>query len=84
MGLDFVKRHKALLLMWIVGCVLMSIFTLLPVVKVEDQDMITLGGGLMFLTGFLYLNFEETIIRSGSNPMKGIISKGSRNIMGVQ
>ncbi|KAI5304730.1 Glycosyl phosphatidyl inositol anchor synthesis [Ascosphaera pollenicola] len=83
-GFRFAKSHKSLLLMWIISCGLMSGFTLLPVVKTEDIDMVTYGGVLMFLTGFVYLMFEESIIRSGSNPLRGIISKGSRNIMGVQ
>lgn len=84
MGFNFVKSHGPLLLMWIISCGLMSGFTLLPVVKVEDIDMVTYGGGLMFFTGLLYLIFEENIIRSGSSPFRGIVSKGSRNIMGVQ
>jgi GPI ethanolamine phosphate transferase 1 len=33
-----VQQNMALVLTWAVGCVLMSTFTLLPVVKIENSD----------------------------------------------
>ncbi|KAI5307669.1 Glycosyl phosphatidyl inositol anchor synthesis, partial [Ascosphaera atra] len=83
-GRGFLRQHKLLSFTWAVGCGLMSLFTLLPVVKTEDLDMVTYGGLLMFFAGLLYLIFEETIIRSGSTITQRPISKGSRNIMGLQ
>jgi phosphatidylinositol glycan class N len=35
-GLSFVRNHVFLTATWALGCCLMSTFTLLPVVKVED------------------------------------------------
>ncbi|GAD94390.1 GPI-anchor biosynthetic protein (Mcd4), putative [Paecilomyces variotii No. 5] len=81
-GIDFVSTHKLLSATWAIGCGLMSIFTLLPAVKVESITMITVGGILMFLTGALYLVFEETVARlSRANVVSNM---GSRVIMGVQ
>lgn len=35
-GLSFIRNHAFLTLTWALGCCLMSIFTLLPVIKIED------------------------------------------------
>lgn len=35
-GTDFVTRHRALVFQWGISCTLMSIFTLLPAIKVEN------------------------------------------------
>ncbi|EED18281.1 GPI-anchor biosynthetic protein (Mcd4), putative [Talaromyces stipitatus ATCC 10500] len=80
-GKAFISRHLALTAAWFVGCCLMSIFTLLPVVKVEDTTTITIGGMLMFLAGLFYLAFEETITKGTGHP---ISVAGSRIIMGIQ
>ncbi|KAJ5480871.1 GPI ethanolamine phosphate transferase 1 [Penicillium diatomitis] len=85
-GLKFVREHAFLTVTWALGCSLMSIFTLLPVLKVENLDTITYGGLIMFLTGVLYLLFEDSILDHGSNVSQ--VSKrttiGSRIIMGLQ
>ncbi|KAI9372739.1 Phosphatidylinositolglycan class N-domain-containing protein [Aspergillus egyptiacus] len=82
-GFGFVEKHRALVGTWAVGCLLMSTFTLLPANKVEDIDTITYGGGLMVLTGLLYLLFEDYILTSG--PQSAAVSRtGSRIIMGMQ
>ncbi|KAL1962009.1 hypothetical protein VTN77DRAFT_653 [Rasamsonia byssochlamydoides] len=80
-GTDFVSQNRLLSATWAVGCGLMSIFTLLPVVKVENISIITLGGMLMFVTGLLYLIFEETIVRHTGHTVS---DRGSRAIMGTQ
>ncbi|KAJ9298193.1 hypothetical protein DTO271G3_3798 [Paecilomyces variotii] len=81
-GSEFLTTNKLLSATWAIGCSLMSTFTLLPAVKVESITMITVGGLLMFLTGALYLVFEETIARhSGASVVSSI---GSRIVMGVQ
>ncbi|KAJ5895302.1 hypothetical protein N7495_006993 [Penicillium taxi] len=86
-GFSFVRDHVLLTITWTLGCGLMSTFTLLPVVKVEDVDTITYGGLLMFFTGVLYLLFENSIIgRSNSKPAGAAAfnSVQSRVIMGTQ
>lgn len=35
-GTGFITKHAGLSASWVVGCCLMSTFTLLPVIKVED------------------------------------------------
>ena len=35
-GMQFLRRNKALTGTWIVSCLIMSSFTLLPAIKVED------------------------------------------------
>ncbi|PGH15050.1 GPI ethanolamine phosphate transferase 1 [Polytolypa hystricis UAMH7299] len=85
-GTGFLLQNKLLLATWAIGCGLMSIFTLLPVVKVESSAMITIGGMIMFFTGLLYLIFEETIASQSSTRMTitAAARQGSRLIMGVQ
>ncbi|KAJ5128629.1 hypothetical protein N7476_007249 [Penicillium atrosanguineum] len=84
-GLSFVRNHAFLTATWALGCCLMSTFTLLPVVKMEDLTSITYGGLLMFLTGILYLLFEDAIIGHSSTKSAGTFNSfGSRVIMGMQ
>ncbi|OQD73675.1 hypothetical protein PENDEC_c014G01316 [Penicillium decumbens] len=84
-SLSFVRNHAFLTATWALGCCLMSTFTLLPVVKIEDVTTITYGGLLMFLTGILYLLFEDAIIGHSSTKSAGNINThGSRVIMGMQ
>ncbi|KAK9460147.1 Phosphatidylinositolglycan class N-domain-containing protein [Lipomyces oligophaga] len=45
------KRHPMLIGMWVISCWIMSIFTLLPVVKVESLGQILSAGFLMVLLG---------------------------------
>jgi GPI ethanolamine phosphate transferase 1 len=37
-GLKFIQQNKIILITWAVGCILMSTFTLLPVVKIESAS----------------------------------------------
>lgn len=82
-GFEFVRSHVLLNSTWALGCLLMSIFTLLPVNKVEDISTVTYGGLLMFLTGVLYLLFEDSILGRDSSQSR-ISNVGSRIIMGCQ
>lgn len=84
----------------------MSLFTLLPVIKIESIGTMyvycvytlasafafegsfvtnyvsrTIGGLLMFITGLLYLIFEESITRRAG---RVVSAAGSRTIMGLQ
>ncbi|KAL2356483.1 Phosphatidylinositolglycan class N-domain-containing protein [Cryomyces antarcticus] len=61
-GMDFVRQNESLVAAWAVSCALMSTFTLLPVVKIEDMNIILLGGFLMLAFGVLYIVFEERIL----------------------
>lgn len=40
----------------------MSIFTLLPAIKIENPILIQLGGLLILVLGFLYLAFEDSLV----------------------
>ncbi|KGO70920.1 GPI ethanolamine phosphate transferase 1 [Penicillium italicum] len=86
-GFSFICSHALLSATWALGCGLMSSFTLLPVIKVENLDTITYGGLLMFLAGILYLLFEDAIIGPHDPESKepnAIGRVGSRIIMGIQ
>ena len=84
-GTDFVRQNKTIVLGWAAGCLVLSTFTLLPVVKIESQAMITAGGLLMFGAGLLYLTFEHDITRQSrskhANNEPNILS---RSLMGLQ
>ncbi|KMP06924.1 GPI ethanolamine phosphate transferase 1 [Coccidioides immitis RMSCC 2394] len=83
-GFDFLSRNKVVVSTWVIGCGLLSVFTLLPVIKIESSNTITLGGALMFATGLLYLAFEESITLQSKQAAKGSLRKGSRIVMGIQ
>ncbi|PLN76951.1 PigN-domain-containing protein [Aspergillus taichungensis] len=84
-GTKVVKNHGMLSASWVIGCLLMSSFTLLSANKVEDVDMITYGALLMFFTGLLYLLFEDTILaKDAPSKSKEVSRCGSRTIMGIQ
>jgi GPI ethanolamine phosphate transferase 1 len=64
-GKEFVRQKKALIGMWAAGCALMSTFTLLPAIKVEDSQVVLLGGFLMLSAGILYLLFDHRLANTG-------------------
>ncbi|KAK5633125.1 hypothetical protein RRF57_008839 [Xylaria bambusicola] len=88
LGISFIQRHLGLSATWFASCLLMSTFTLLPANKVEDVQLIMLGGSLMVVVGILYLIFEDKLLAdfSGSaepqlqNKENGL----SRALIGVQ
>jgi phosphatidylinositol glycan class N len=61
-GQDFLKKNIGTVATWVISCVAMSAFTMLPAVKTESTGLILLGGGLMFAVGLLYLLFERRIL----------------------
>ncbi|KAK2739565.1 Glycosyl phosphatidyl inositol anchor synthesis [Myotisia sp. PD_48] len=85
-GVDFVRRNKLVVATWSVGCGMLSIFTLLPVIKVDSASLVSLGGALMFLIGLLYLIFEDAILsRSNAKSLATTqFGAGSRLVMGAQ
>ena len=64
-GLQFIQANKALIVQWCAGCLMMSTFTLLPAIKIEDSNMILLGGTLMVCIGLLYLFFQQELTSNG-------------------
>ncbi|KAL8732040.1 MAG: hypothetical protein Q9166_002992 [cf. Caloplaca sp. 2 TL-2023] len=87
-GRDFISHNTLLIATWFVACVSMSGFTLLPVIKFENINVILVGGFLMASVGLLYLLFEISII-SASSSARGKLALPqadglSRNILGTQ
>jgi phosphatidylinositol glycan class N len=86
-GKDFVKRNAALVGTWALSCAFMSTFTLLPANKVEDVNLILLGGFLMFAVGALYLLFEKNILvdaEASKDAVAHSVDTVSRTILGCQ
>ncbi|KAI4094661.1 MAG: hypothetical protein LQ344_002132 [Seirophora lacunosa] len=87
-GRDFICHNKILVATWFVACQSMSLFTLLPVVKVENINVILMGGFLMASVGLLYLLFEKSILSASSSARSELSSPQadglSRNILGAQ
>ncbi|KAI0840843.1 GPI ethanolamine phosphate transferase 1 [Hypoxylon sp. FL0890] len=88
MGVSFLQKDPILSATWFISCLLMSIFTLLPAMKVENVPLIMLGGLLMVAVGILYLIFEDKILADFSNSKKSNKAKTgneiSRALIGVQ
>ncbi|KAI1083587.1 Phosphatidylinositolglycan class N-domain-containing protein [Whalleya microplaca] len=87
MGISFLQEHAILSATWFVSCLLMSTFTLLPAMKVENITLIMLGGILMVAVGVFYLIFEDKLLADGSNTRKSKLRKDnriSRILIGVQ
>jgi len=61
-GVKFIQQYKGTLAVWLLTCGAMSTFTLLPVVKVEDERLILLGGTLMVAVGFAYMAFGNALV----------------------
>ncbi|KAI4700846.1 Glycosyl phosphatidyl inositol anchor synthesis [Alternaria sp. BMP 2799] len=86
-GQEFVKKNIATVATWVLSCVGMSAFTLLPANKAEDTRLILLGGALMFVIGALYLLFEKSILEDGKSEAelaKHELNTNSRIILGAQ
>lgn len=86
-GKRFVVANKLLIANWTIGCLLMSLFTLVSAVKIENSTMVLVGGFLMFCIGVLYLLYEEelTSSKSDSKPkLKSTAMEWPRVIIGVQ
>lgn len=84
-GWDFVSANRMIVIPWTAGCVTLSTFTLLPVIKVENANTITMGGLLMLAAGLFYLAFEQSITaKSRSGKVDARTNSLSRTIMGFQ
>ncbi|KAK6509928.1 Glycosyl phosphatidyl inositol anchor synthesis, variant 2 [Arthrobotrys musiformis] len=65
-GTGFVKRNAATVSLWSVSCLAMSIFTLLPVIKIESLTQIHLAGGIMLAAGIGYIAYGHKIFDSSA------------------
>ncbi|KAI9704869.1 MAG: Glycosyl phosphatidyl inositol anchor synthesis [Candelina mexicana] len=87
-GRVFLSQNRILIATWSLACVLMSTFTMLPVVKVENSNTILVGGALMFGVGVLYLLFEKSILSYSIPSDQGLSSASldgfSRVVLGLQ
>ncbi|KAL9076581.1 MAG: hypothetical protein Q9161_000913 [Pseudevernia consocians] len=83
-GRDFVMHNKILVGTWAVACSSMSIFTLLPAIKIENINMILTGGFLMMLVGVLYILFEKSILSSTTGGKQASLDSLSGPLLGVQ
>lgn len=86
-GTEFLKQNMFLVGTWIAACILMSSFTLLPAIKVEDINLILSGGSFMVLIGVTYLIFEKRLLAKTLLARDSTIPAGnsfSRSLIGVQ
>jgi len=84
-GMEFIFANQSIVLPWAAGCLTLSTFTLLPVVKIENANTVSLGGLLMLAVGILYLAFEQRITsKSRSGQSKSQVTPLSQAIMGCQ
>jgi phosphatidylinositol glycan class N len=83
-GTQFLRENKSLAATWMAACVVMSGFTLLPAMKVEDLTLMYVpsirhwsaqltgssmsGGALMVIIGVLYLIFEKRLLAQSGFP----------------
>ncbi|KAH6612089.1 Phosphatidylinositolglycan class N-domain-containing protein [Boeremia exigua] len=80
-GGEFLKNNIWTIVTWVISCVMMSSFTLLPANKAEYISLIMIGGGLMFAVGAFYLIFEEKILGNATDAKSNL---NSRLILSVQ
>lgn len=89
-GHDFLREHWSLCSTWALSCLAMSIFTIVPANKIEDANLILLGGSLVLLVGTLYLAFEKQLLSKAATSSKRAdpadlkASNLSRTILGLQ
>jgi phosphatidylinositol glycan class N len=84
-GQNFVKKNAGTVMTWILSCLFMSTFTLLPANKAEDTRLILLGGALMFSVGAMYLIFEKAIVAdSRTDDTLSELDNKSRIILSIQ
>ncbi|KAH7382469.1 Phosphatidylinositolglycan class N-domain-containing protein [Phaeosphaeria sp. MPI-PUGE-AT-0046c] len=86
-GQEFVKKNMITVASWVLSCLVMSAFTLLPAIKAESVTLIMLGGSLMFAVGALYLLFEKSILANTTSDdelAEPVVDEKSRMILSVQ
>ncbi|KAF2124937.1 PigN-domain-containing protein [Dothidotthia symphoricarpi CBS 119687] len=86
-GKEFLKKNMGTVATWVLSCIVMSAFTMLPANKAEDPRLIFLGGSLMFAVGALYLLFEKSILADADLDEEHTelkVNNGSRTLLGAQ
>jgi phosphatidylinositol glycan class N len=87
-GLEFVRKNWTLCLTWALSCTAMSVFTLLPANKVDDANLVLIGGFLILIIGALYIAFEKSLLVQSAPAKDGLASDKadglSRLLMGIQ
>jgi phosphatidylinositol glycan class N len=87
-GFEFLRQNRVVCATWAVACASMSVFTVLPAIKVEDTGLILMGGALMLLTGVLYIAFEKSLLVPATSSQNGLaapkVDQVSRILTGVQ
>ncbi|RFU72669.1 gpi ethanolamine phosphate transferase 1 [Trichoderma arundinaceum] len=78
-GTSFIRSNALLSTAWAISCLVMSTFTLLPAMKVENVDLIVASGVIMSLIGLLYMVFEPTVLSDFSS--EGVKSNNSTNFL---
>ncbi|KLU85987.1 hypothetical protein MAPG_05006 [Magnaporthiopsis poae ATCC 64411] len=79
-GLGFLREHATLSATWFASCLAMSTFTLLPAMKLENLNLILLGGAFMVMIGVTYLVFEDWVLSDFSSSKTVAVSHVSRPI----
>lgn len=84
-GISFLQEHAALAGTWFVSCLGMSTFTLLSAIKIENLDLILIGGALMVVIGLTYLSLESFVLRDFSSDTTPPVKKHvNRALVGAQ
>ncbi|KAF3190130.1 Glycosyl phosphatidyl inositol anchor synthesis, variant 2 [Orbilia oligospora] len=68
-GKVFVKRNSTTIFLWSVSCLAMSVFTLLPVIKVESLFQIHSAGSLMLAAGVGYIAYGHRLFAANAKPI---------------
>ncbi|PNY23987.1 GPI ethanolamine phosphate transferase 1 [Tolypocladium capitatum] len=79
-GVSFLRSHAVLSITWAVSCLIMSTFTLLPAMKVENVALVLAGGTVMSIIGLLYLIFEDFVLSDFSWDQKKAAPKTGHTI----
>ncbi|KAM0325545.1 hypothetical protein ACHAQA_007532 [Verticillium albo-atrum] len=87
-GIGFLQRNNILASLWFISCLVMSIFTLLDANKVENTNLVVLGGLLMAAIGLAYLVLEDRILAAPPKKDQNTQAKAAlpiaRALTGVQ
>ncbi|KAK6006067.1 hypothetical protein QM012_006477 [Aureobasidium pullulans] len=87
-GPKFLRQNWVISATWALACASMSIFTILPALKVEDARLIFMGGLLILLVGILYIAFEKSVLVTTRSTQTGLAAQKpdqiSRILTGVQ
>ncbi|RCI13749.1 hypothetical protein L249_8087 [Ophiocordyceps polyrhachis-furcata BCC 54312] len=87
-GSSFLRSHTGSSFSWAALCLTMSVFTLLPAMKVENLPLVLAGGAAILFVGLLYLRHEDFVLSDFSHRRPKVASRGSdtarRTFTGVQ